>query len=243
MIITCIAIDDEPLALKLITSYIEKTPFLKLIGSYSNAIDALSVVEDQDVQLVFLDIHMPEMSGMEFSRLLSKSKRDRHCRIIFTTAYNQFAIEGYQVNALYYLLKPFDYTEFIKAATKGKEYFENQEEIAWQEKPIKDKYLYVKSDYKLIRIDMDRITYVESIKDYVKIHLVDNADSILSLTTLKSIEERLHEDQFLRVHRSFVVAIDKINALGRNSLYIGNQEIPVGDQYKEAFKKLIQQWG
>jgi len=239
----CIAIDDEPLALGLITSFIEKTPFLKLVGAYASAIEALDIIASEQVQLVFLDIHMPELNGMEFSKMLAQSAYNRECRIVFTTAFNQFAIEGYQVDALYYLLKPFNYTEFLLAANKGKLYFEAMERIASSEKPGRERYLYVKSDYKLIRIELDQIRYIESIKDYVKIHTVAQTEPIASLTTLKSIEERLPEEEFLRLHRSFIVAIQKISALGRNSVYVGNTEIPVGDLYKESFKKLISQWG
>lgn len=243
MILNCIAVDDEPLALGLITSFIEKTPFLNLLGSYGSAVEALAVLDKLPVQLIFLDIYMPELTGMEFSKLLTSSPKKNKCRIIFTTAFNQFAIEGYQVDALYYLLKPFNYSEFLQAANKGKSYFESLEDpTSNQEKNDKERYLVVKSDYKLVRIDLDEIAYVESIKDYVKIHLYEKEQATISLTTLKSIEDRLPEIDFLRIHRSFIVAINKIDALGRNSVHIGQVEIPVGDLYKESFKKLLDQW-
>ncbi|HWV74692.1 MAG TPA: LytTR family DNA-binding domain-containing protein [Pseudosphingobacterium sp.] len=243
MTLNCIAVDDEPLALGLITNFIEKTPFLNLVGSYGSAVEALAALDKLAVQLIFLDIYMPELTGIEFSKLLAQSNRKNKCRIIFTTAFNQFAIEGYQVDALYYLLKPFNYNEFLQAANKGKSYFESLEvPTSNQDKNDKDRYLFVKSDYKLVRIDLDEIAYIESIKDYVKVHLYKKEQAIISLTTLKSIEERLPETHFLRIHRSFIVAINKIDALGRNSVHIEQVEIPVGDLYKESFKKLLDQW-
>lgn len=243
MTLNCIAIDDEPLALGLISGFIEKTPFLNLLGSYGSAVEALSALDKLSVQLIFLDIYMPELTGMEFSKILAQSYRKSKCRIIFTTAFNQFAIEGYQVDALYYLLKPFNYNEFLQAANKAKSYFESLENASVQDIHEKERYLFVKSDYKLIRIDLNDIAYLESIKDYVKIHLIGKEQAIASLITLKSLEERLPETDFLRIHRSFIVAINKINALGRNSVYIGQIEIPVGDLYKDSFKKLLDQWG
>lgn len=242
MILNCIAIDDEPLALGLVKSFIEKTPFLKLVGAYSSAVEALEVLDDLQFHLVFLDIHMPELNGMEFSRLLAESK-NKQGRIIFTTAFNQFAIEGYQVDALFYLLKPFNYNEFLQAVNKGLHYFESLDEQPAMKERTREKYLFVKSDYKLIRIDLDRIVYIESIKDYIKIHVKDAEQPIVSLSTLKAVEEKLPVHEFLRIHRSFIVGIDKIDAIGRNSLHIGGTEIPVGDLYKEQFKRLIEKWG
>jgi two-component system, LytTR family, response regulator LytT len=242
MILNCIAIDDEPLALGLVKSFIEKTPFLKLVGAYSSAVEALKVLDDLQFHLVFLDIHMPELNGMEFSRLLAESK-NKQGRIIFTTAFNQFAIEGYQVDALFYLLKPFNYNEFLQAVNKGLHYFESLDEQPAMKERAREKYLFVKSDYKLIRIDLDRIVYIESIKDYIKIHVKDAEQPIVSLSTLKAVEEKLPVHEFLRIHRSFIVGIDKIDAIGRNSLHIGGTEIPVGDLYKEQFKRLIEKWG
>lgn len=242
MILNCIAIDDEPLALGLIASFIEKTPFLKLVGKYASAIEALAVIDKLDFQLVFLDIHMPELTGMEFSKLLSQSKSTS--KIIFTTAFNQFAIEGYKVDALFYLLKPFDYSEFLQAANKGRIYFESlKTQQLSRDTTGADHFLFVKSDYKLIRIDLNDIIYIESIKDYIKIHLQDKQGPIVSLSTLKGIEEKLPQEGFIRIHRSFIVATNKIAAIGRNSIHIGTLDIPVGDLYKETFKQLIQKWG
>jgi len=242
MILNCIAVDDEPLALGLISSFIEKTPFLSLLGSYGSAVEALAALDKLPIQIIFLDIYMPELTGMEFSKIWAQSNQKNKSRIIFTTAFNQFAIEGYQVDALYYLLKPFNYHEFLQAANKAKGYFESLEASTIDhDNQERERYLFVKSDYKMLRIDLNDIAYIESIKDYVKIHLAGKGQAITTLTTLKSIEERLSAN-FLRIHRSFIVAVNKIDALGRNSVHIGSTEIPVGDLYKESFKRLLDQW-
>lgn len=248
MTINCIAIDDEPLALKLIGSFIEKTPFLKQMGLYSSALEALSVIAQlHDLHLIFLDIQMPDLNGMEFSKLLAKIQDGNKCRIIFTTAYNQFAIEGYQVDALYYLLKPFNYAEFLEAATKAKAHFEQTIHLSVEptqqaEKDKPERYLFLKADYKLVRIDFDDICYIESYKDYVKIYTIKEDKPILSLNSLKAIVAKLPTNEFIRIHRSFVVAIAKIDAIGRNGVDIGARHIPVGEQYKEEFRQLLDRW-
>ncbi|WP_028297570.1 LytR/AlgR family response regulator transcription factor [Olivibacter sitiensis] len=248
MTINCIAVDDEPLALSLVSSFIDKTPFLNGVGTFSSAIEALGEIEKRQVQLIFLDIEMPDLNGMEFSRLLMNSTRNSTCKIIFTTAYNQFAIEGYQVDALYYLLKPFNYAEFLMAANKAKNYFEQQQALApspamEEQQTLEERYLFLKVDYKLVRVDFDQILYVESYKDYVKVHTVKEDAPLTSLASLKSVVEKLPKNEFTRIHRSFVVANSKIDAISRNGVEIGRQHIPVGDQYKEDFKQLLQRWG
>lgn len=240
MTLNCIAVDDEPLALNLITGYIRQTPFLSLKGSYSSAMEALPTLLTGGIQLVFLDIQMPDFSGLEFSKMLQRSQATSDFRVIFTTAYDRYAIEGYQVDALYYLLKPFNYQEFLQAALKGVNYFERHAtlETASADEP----YLYVKSDYKTVRIDLREITYIESLKDYVIIHLTGDAKPVKTLMSLKSIEDRLPVDRFLRIHRSFVVSMAQVHAIGKNTVHIGDQEISVGDQYREAFQRLVDRW-
>lgn len=247
MTLNCIAVDDEPLALRLIDSFMEKTPFLNNMGTYPSAIEALKAIDHLDVHLIFLDIQMPDLTGMQFSRLLSKIKDRSKCRIVFTTAYNQFAIEGYQVDALYYLLKPFNYAEFLEAATKAKTYFEQMLVLApivrqAEEKDRRERYLFLKADYKLVRIDFDHIRYIESYKDYIKVYTTRDDKPILSLNSLKSIMSKLPADEFMRIHRSFLVSIARIDAIGRNGVYIGGEHIPAGDQYKDEFKQLLDRW-
>lgn len=241
MKINCIAVDDEPLALGLISAFIQQTAFLNLKGQYSNAVQALNAIHSDEIQLVFLDIQMPELNGMELARVLSQAAFPP--KVIFTTAYNQFAIEGYKVDALDYLLKPFGYDEFLRAATKAKSYYESMAQVAPVSENQEEKYLFVKADYKLVRIDFDNILYIESLKDYIKIHLSNSAHPVVSLSSLKAIEEKLPPARFMRIHRSFVVAIDKIDSITKSVVHLGTTNISVGDQYKDAFKELLSRWG
>ncbi|MFS2186619.1 LytR/AlgR family response regulator transcription factor [Mucilaginibacter sp. Mucisp84] len=246
MIINCIAIDDEPLALGLVCAFIEQTPFLKLIGRYSSAVEALVGLQDQKVDLIFLDIQMPNLNGMELARVLD-SRGATKPRIIFTTAYNQFAIEGYRVDALDYLLKPFNYEEFLHASNKALTYFElvnrsNNPATAAAEHAEEEEYLFLKIEYQLVRIALNEILYIEGLKDYVKIYLQDKEKPLLSLTSLKALEEKLPSKRFMRVHRSFIVSLNKINSITRNALQIGKVNITVGDQYKEAFGVFLSKW-
>jgi two-component system response regulator LytT len=249
MILNCIAVDDEPLALGLVSSFIEQTPFLKLIGRFSSAVEALRAIHAEKIDVVFLDIQMPDLNGIELARVLDNSKTNKP-RIIFTTAYNQFALEGYRVDALDYLLKPFNYEEFLHAANKALAYGElleksNAPAVAAptiHEERIEDEYLFLKVEYQLVRIALNDILYIEGLKDYVKVWLKSAEKPILSLTSLKSLEEKLPSKRFMRVHRSFIVSLDKINSITRNALQIGKVNITVGDQYKEAFGGFLSKW-
>jgi len=246
MIINCITVDDEPLALGLVCAFVEQTPFLKLIGRYSSAVEALVGLQDQKVDLIFLDIQMPNLNGMELARVLD-SRGANKPRIIFTTAYNQFAIEGYRVDALDYLLKPFNYEEFLHASNKALTYFElvnrsNSPATVIAAEPEEEEYLFLKIEYQLVRIALNDILYIEGLKDYVKIYLQDKEKPLLSLTSLKALEEKLPSKRFMRVHRSFIVSLNKINSITRNALQIGKVNITVGDQYKEAFGVFLSKW-
>ena len=250
MILNCIAVDDEPLALGLVAAFIGQTPFLNLLGKYSSAVEALKAIHTQKVDVVFLDIQMPDLNGIELARVLDNSKINKP-RIIFTTAYNQFALEGYRVDALDYLLKPFNYEEFLHAANKALAYGELLEKstaapvaapIAVTEERIEDEYLFLKVEYQLVRIALNDILYIEGLKDYVKVWLKSAEKPVLSLTSLKSLEEKLPAKRFMRVHRSFIVSLDKINSITRNALQIGKINITVGDQYKEAFSGFLSKW-
>ena len=250
MILNVIAVDDEPLALGLVSSFIEQTPFLKLVGRFSGAVEALRAIHSQKVDVLFLDIQMPDLNGIELARVLDNSKTNKP-RIIFTTAYNQFALEGYRVDALDYLLKPFNYEEFLHAANKALAYCELLGKstavaaapvpVAAEER-IEDEYLFLKVEYQLVRIALSDILYIEGLKDYVKVWLQSAEKPVLSLTSLKSLEEKLPSKKFMRVHRSFIVSLDKINSITRNALQIGKVNITVGDQYKEAFSQFLSKW-
>jgi two-component system response regulator LytT len=253
MILNCIAVDDEPLALGLVASFIEQTPFLKMAGKFPSAVEALRVIHTQKIDVVFLDIQMPDLNGIELARVLDNSKANKP-RIIFTTAYNQFALEGYRVDALDYLLKPFNYEEFLHAANKALAYGELLEKsnvasaapvipaVAGIEERIEDEYLFLKVEYQLVRIALNDILYIEGLKDYVKVWLTSSEKPVLSLISLKSLDEKLPAKRFMRVHRSFIVSLNKINSITRNALQIGKINIAVGDQYKEAFSLFLSKW-
>ena len=224
--ITCIVVDDEPLAVKLMASYVEKTPFLELKGSFTSGKAAFTFLQDNPVDLLFCDIQMPSLSGMELSRMLPEQTR-----IIFTTAFSQYAVEGFKVHALDYLLKPISYEDFLAAANHAAKVLDGKQEAPRQEEP---KSIFVKTEYKLQQIDLDKITYIEGLKDYVKINLDDGSDPVLSLMRMKTLEEKLPKERFVRVQKSFIVSIPKIEAIERNRIVIGDSRIPIGETYQDA---------
>ena len=224
MIINCAMIDDEPLAASLLKSYAEKTPFLNLIGTYGSAVEAMKELRSNPVHLLFLDIQMPELSGIEFAKILPKETK-----IIFTTAFQQYAIEGYKVSALDYLMKPVSYEDFLKAANKALDWF-----CITQKKQTyaADRFMYVKSDYKLVRVALDDILYIEGLKDYIRIYLEDG-QKIMSLMNMKKMEDYLPRPEFLRTHRSYIVHMSKAEAIERFRIVFGDQYLPISDSYKE----------
>ncbi len=232
-----IIIDDEPLALGLIESYVKKTPFLELTASFSSGVEAVHSDLLRDADLIFLDIQMPTLNGLEVSRMV-----ESRSRIIFTTAFDQYALDGYKVNALDYLLKPISYLDFLESANKALKWFEmvqKQPQEESKEQPAKDETLeciYVKSEYKLLRIDLDKLLYVEGLKDYVKFFVEGEPKAILSLMNIKRAAELLPESHFLRVSRSFIVRKDQIRIIERNRIVIGELYIPIGDTYKEQLQ-------
>lgn len=239
MTLNCIVVDDEPLALGLIVSYVKKTPFLNLIGSYSNAMDAAKAFEEQRPELMFLDIQMPEMNGLEFSKLIGDKTK-----VIFTTAFQQYAIDGFKVNALDYLLKPISYTDFLQAAQKALNWYEmTNNNVQTVTKPAhaetEKKSIFVKTEYKLVQVELDKILYIEGMKDYVKIFIEGEQFPILSLMSMKSLETSLPVPQFMRVHRSYIVQANKIKEVERNRIIFGKTYIPVSDSYKDIFQDFI----
>lgn len=231
--ISCIVVDDEPFALELIQNYVSKTPFLELKGKCSNAFDALEILNSEKIDLIFLDIQMPELSGLELSKTISKETR-----IIFTTAFSEFALDGFKADALDYLMKPFNFDEFYTAAAKAKEWFELKRNKD-SKSAINFDYIFVKSEYKQLKIKLDEVLYFEGLKDYIKIWLVNQPKAILTLMSLKSLEEELPESKFMRIHRSFIVALDKIEEIERNQVVINKQRITVAEQYKNKFQEFI----
>ena len=233
MTIKCIAIDDEPLALEQINSYIEKTPFLECVALCQSAFEAMEFLQSNEVDLMFVDINMPDTSGMEFVKSMKQ-----HPQVIFTTAYSEYAIEGFQVDAIDYILKPISYSSFLKAANKAKTLFELNQKQPETFKATQD-CLFVKSEYKLVRIMLADIKYIESANEYIQIHLT-NEEPVSTLIRLKVIEEQLPKNKFMRVHRSFIVNLDKVKVIDRNRIVFDNKvHIPIGDQYKETFQAFI----
>lgn len=226
-------VDDEPLALDLIERYVRQTPFLELKGRGHSPLEAMAVMEEETIDLLFLDIQMLDMTGIEFSRTLKNGPK-----IIFTTAFEKYALEGFRVDALDYLLKPFSYEEFLKSAHKAKEWFDRGEAVkeTQEEKPT---FIFVKSEYKLIRIDLPSILYIEGLKDYVKIYLQDKPAPILSLMSMKAIEEQLPHHDFMRIHRSYIVNLGKIEIVERGKIKINGVYMPVADNYKDRFQEFI----
>ncbi len=249
--LNCLAVDDEPLALGLVCAFIEKTPFLNLVGRYTSAVEALQGLHELEVDVLFLDIQMPDLTGIELARVLEKSSGPTAPRIVFTTAFNQFALEGFRVDALDYLLKPFNYEEFLRAASKAKAYFDLVKKAENGPVPTAatplyaappEEYLFLKVEYQLIRVAYADILYIEGLKDYVKVHLLNETNPLLSLTSLKSLEEKLPAQRFMRVHRSYIVGLEKIEAISKTSIQIGDAVVPVSDQYKEAFAEYVSRW-
>ena len=237
MNLNCVIIDDEPLAQDLLKSYVEKTPFLTLTGVYSSAVQAMRDMANQEpVHLMFLDIQMPGLNGLEFSKLV-----DAQTRIVFTTAFEQYALDSYKVNALDYLLKPISYTDFMQAVNKAIHWFELKwgKTMSAESSFMPKQYIYVKSDYKLVQIDLDKILYVEGLKDYVKIHLEDEQKAIISLLSMKMMEETLPSERFIRVHRSFIVQKSKIKVIDRGRIVFNKDYIPVSESYKQDLQNFI----
>ena len=224
MTITCAIIDDEPLAAGLLESYARKTPYLQLVGTYNSAILAMKDLRESPVQLLFLDIQMPELSGIEFAKILPKDTR-----IIFTTAFPQYAVEGYKVNALDYLLKPVSYDDFLKSTDKALEWFSI---IQRQDAYRRDRFMFVKTDYKLQRVNLDDILFIEGLKDYVRFYLKDG-EKVMSLMSMKKLEEYLPRPEFLRTHRSYIVHMTETPLVDRFRIVFGENYIPISENYKD----------
>jgi two-component system, LytTR family, response regulator LytT len=232
MKIRCLAVDDEPFALKQMADYIRKTPFLELSGECYNAFQAMEIISSSKIDLIFLDINMPEMSGMEFAKTLPAGTP-----VIFTTAYSQYAVESYRVDAIDYLLKPISYDDFLRAANKAlKVISQLQEKITGKALPDD---VFVNSEGKIIRISLQEIDFIESLSEYVKIYL-ENKKPVMTLMRMKNLENLL-PSWFMRVHRSYIVNLRKVTTIERNRIvFYGNTYIPVSEQYKEDFKKFVE---
>lgn len=237
----CIAIDDEPLALKQICAYITKTPQLELAASFESSIEAQKYLEQEtnEVDLMFVDVNMPDLNGIDLVKSLINPPI-----VIFTTAYSEYAVEGFKVGAVDYILKPIAYDDFKKGVDKAYEVYKRKEEeklsSARSSKYVPNgKFFFLKSEYKVIRINFDDIKYIESVREYVRFHL-ENSRPIMSLLTIKAVENYLPKDRFMRVHRSYIVNLEKINEIERfRIVFDGDTFIPVSEQYKEKFQDYL----
>ncbi len=231
--IRCIAIDDEPLALRQMKGYIDKTPYLQLIGEFTSALKAIEFIHENEVDLMFVDINMPDFTGIDLVKSLNTPPK-----VIFTTAYQGYAYEGFKVDAADYLVKPIGYADFLSSADKVRErYFTNNDTKETLSK--NEQFLFIKSEYKLVRINFNDIKYIEGMRDYIRIHL-ETQNPIMSLMGIKKILEYLPQDVFMRVHRSFIVNLNKITVVERGRIIFDNKTfIPVSDQYKNQFQDYL----
>jgi two-component system LytT family response regulator len=232
-VINCILIDDEPLALQLLEDFVNKTPYLKLIGKFEEPLQALSLLKSTNVDLLFLDIKMPDISGIDFFKSLPTKPE-----VIFTTAYSEFAMNGFELKAMDYLLKPISFEKFLAACNRAKEYLELK-----NGKSAKDKdYFFINASHKLHKVFYDDILYLEGFKDYTKIHLSSSPAPLIILHNLKYFEDLLDENKFIRIHRSYIASIRKVTTASRKTVTIQSKELPVSDNYREAFFTVIEQY-
>ncbi len=225
--INCIAIDDEPLALQLIQQYCEKIPFVQLQMIFTNPDEAKEYLQQNTIDLLFLDIQMPDINGVQFYKGLTTKPL-----VIFTTAFKDYAVDGFNVDAIDYLLKPFEYNRFLKAAFKAKEYLEF---LSSQELQMNS--LYIKVNYEMMKINLKDIDLIEALDDYIKIHI--KPSPVLTLMTLKTMQEKLSPNEFARVHRSYIIPLAKVEKFGKNKLIVAGKEIPIGSSYADVYDRLL----
>ena len=239
--IKCIAIDDEPLALKKLVAYIKKIPYLELVAKCQSAIEAQKVIEQQQIDAIFLDINMPDLNGLDFA----KSMEQNHSRgpiMVFTTAYSEYAIEGYKANAVGYLLKPYGFDEFETAAQKVKDIAEIRQQAMTDvtTQVDDDGTIFVKSDYKIVRMNIKNIRYIEAMSEYLRFCCDDRSKPVIVLLSMKKIEEHLPSNMFMRIHRSYIINLNKICEVKKNHVVIEDDvSLPIGDNYKDAFMNYL----
>lgn len=231
-LLSCIIVDDEPLAVKLLESFVAKTPELQLLASFTDSVEAINAVKEQKPDLLFLDIQMPDLNGMELAHMIPPTTR-----VIFTTAFKEYAFESYEVSALDFLLKPIRYNKFLAAVEKAKQWYERESSAD----DAKSTSLFIRVDGELRNVTIDNITYVSGMKDYVMFYLDGESKPLITHLTMKAVEAMLPTDRFLRVHRSYIIAVDKIKKIDRNDcIYIGEEIIHVPEGYQQAFHSFIE---
>ena len=242
MNISCIIVDDEPLAVKLLESFVAKTPQLRLEASFTDSVEALSWLREHPVNLAFMDIQMPDMSGMELSHMLPEGTK-----VIFTTAFKEYAFESYEVSAIDFLLKPIRYNKFIAAVEKAEQWFgRNQNVLCSQFNVQRSKFkvqssMFIRVDGELRQVNFNKILYIEGMKDYVRFHIEGERLPLTTHMTMKAVEDALPTDAFMRINRSYIVRLDKIRTVDRNlCVYVGDEIIRVTDAYRDAFERYVQ---
>ena len=234
MIIHCIIIDDEPLAIELLEEYVAKIPYLKLLASFENSFKALNFLKENEVDLVFLDIHMPDFSGIDFFKSLQRPPR-----VIMTTAYAQYAVEGFELNAVDYLLKPFSFNRLLRATDKLYDMMhKGPVTITEKDTPQVDDYIFLKSTHNIIKVNLSDIEYIEGYTDYLKVY-VGEQQPILTIKSLKALETALPQNAFVRIHKSYIVSINKIKSYRKGKVKIKDKYLPIGDSYKSIFNKMV----
>ncbi len=241
--IRCLVVDDEPLALHILEDYISKVPFLELIKATTNPIEALTMVQEGNIDLVFLDVQMPELTGIQFLKIANGKTK-----VILTTAYSQYALEGYELDVVDYLLKPIAFDRFFKSAQKAQGIIrpnvkqavvaEPAQQIQQQQQDFLSDFIFVKSEYKIQKVYLHQILFIEGLKDYISIFTT--TERIITLQSMKKMEDTLPEKHFVRVHKSYIVALNKIDSIERSRIFIGDKVIPVGDTYRDNFFKIIE---
>lgn len=228
----CLAIDDEPLALELLTDNISKVPYLQLVASCDDPIKALSILQTQEIDLVFVDIQMPGLTGLQLIQSLIRKPM-----FILITAYEKYALEGFNLDVIDYLVKPVSLDRFIKACNKAQEWHQLKHAGPTQQVTMPD-FFFIKADYSLVKVAYADVIWVEGLKDYVAIHLQSTAKPLIARVSMKSVEEQLPAPAFLRIHKSYLVSIRYITAVRKHAVFIGTRELPVGDAYREALATL-----
>ena len=233
--IRCIIIDDEPLALQQMESYIKKIPYLELVAACQSAIDAKEILEKEKIDAIFCDINLPELNGLDFIKSLENPPM-----VVFTTAYSEYAVEGFQLNAVDYLLKPFGCEEMKRAAEKIKKCYDTLRTLQDVSQIDEDDAIFLKTEYKIVRINISQIRYVEAMSEYLRIYLAGNPRPIIVLLSMKKMEERLPSHTFMRVHRSYIINLKMIQEISKNRISLGDDtEIPIGDSYRDQFNAYI----
>ncbi|MDP3469246.1 MAG: LytTR family DNA-binding domain-containing protein [Daejeonella sp.] len=234
--IRCLVVDDEPLALDILEDYIRKVPFLTLVKTTTSAIEGLSLVQSGAIDLVFLDVQMPELTGIQFLKIINGK-----CDVILTTAYSQYALDGYELDVVDYLLKPIAFDRFYKAAQKVLQIKGNNHTVVPESAAIQQNshdFIFVKTEHKIQKIYLNDILYIEGLKDYISIFT--GTERIITLQNMKKMEESLPAKSFIRVHKSYIISLDKIESIERSRIQIGDKIIPIGDTYKDYFFKQIE---